>query len=97
MLEEGKNKMSFINFHEQMKVPHIIHADLEEIIKRFNGCDLPEDMKQKSFIEKNDFHEACGFAYTVVRSDGKTWALTATEAKTPSRGYPSRITLVFFC
>ncbi|KAL9975480.1 hypothetical protein ACROYT_G012642 [Oculina patagonica] len=30
-----------------------------------------EDLKKKSYTDKTEQHEACGFAYTVVRSDGE--------------------------
>ncbi|KAL9989123.1 hypothetical protein ACROYT_G003634, partial [Oculina patagonica] len=86
MPEEGKNTLSFKNYQKQMKAPFVIYADFEALLRKMQGCkrETPEDrqkrkdkgeelkdLKQKSYTEKTEQHEACGFAYTVVRSDGK--------------------------
>ncbi|KAL9957602.1 hypothetical protein ACROYT_G034521 [Oculina patagonica] len=71
MPEEGKNNLSFQNHHKQMKVPYVIYADFEALVRKISGCELGPESKQKSYTEKTEQHEACGFAYTVVRSDGR--------------------------
>ncbi|KAL9954681.1 hypothetical protein ACROYT_G042247 [Oculina patagonica] len=86
MPEEGNNKLSFKNYHKQMKAPFVIYADFEALLRKMQGCkrETPEDrqkrkeqgeeledLKKKSYTDKTEQHEACGFAYTVVRSDGK--------------------------
>lgn len=51
-----------------MKAPFIIVADFEALIK----C-IPENRRERtSCTEKTDEREACGCAYTVVRSDGES-------------------------
>ncbi|KAL9955127.1 hypothetical protein ACROYT_G036413 [Oculina patagonica] len=69
MPEKGKNTISFQNHHKQMKVPYVIYADFEALVRKISGCELGPESKQKSYTEKTEQHEACGFAYTVVRSD----------------------------
>ena len=69
MPEEGKNKLKFQNHHKQMKAPFIIYADFEALVKKMHRCDRTEGSKE-SYTEKTEQHEACGFSYVVVRSDG---------------------------
>ncbi|KAL9954396.1 hypothetical protein ACROYT_G041929 [Oculina patagonica] len=71
MPEEGKNTLSFQNHHKQMRAPYVIYADFEALVRKISGCELGPESKQKSYTEKTEQHEACGFAYTVVRSDGR--------------------------
>ena len=40
------------------------------MLRKIQGCEPPQD---RSFTAKTEMHEACGFAYTIVRSDGKTY------------------------
>ena len=69
MSEEGKNKISFQNYQKQMKVPYLIYADFKALVWKMPGCERgPES---KSHTEKTELHEACGYAYKVVRSDGE--------------------------
>ena len=68
MLKEGENKMSFTNYHKQMKVPYVIYADFECVLEKIEGC---EPFPDKSFTVKTEKHEPCGFSYIAVRSDGK--------------------------
>ncbi|XP_078379998.1 uncharacterized protein LOC144662941 [Oculina patagonica] len=71
MPEEGKNTLSFQNHHKQMRAPYVIYADFEALVRKIQGCERGPESKQKSYTEKTEQHEACGFAYTVVRSDGR--------------------------
>ena len=60
--------LEFKNWHKQMKVPFVIYADFESIVKKIEGpCSDPD----KSNTQRTNFHEACGFCYIVVRSDSK--------------------------
>ncbi|KAL9987983.1 hypothetical protein ACROYT_G002373 [Oculina patagonica] len=85
MPKNGENTLSFQNYHKQMKVPYVIYADFEALVRKMQRCEREtlkdrqkrkdigeelEDLKQKSYTEKTEQHEACGFSYTVVRSDG---------------------------
>jgi len=69
MPKEGENILSFENFKKQMKMPFIIYADFEAIIRKILGCE--RERMQTSYTEKTEKHEACGYSYLVVRSDGK--------------------------
>ena len=54
-----------------MKVPYVIYADIEALIRKILGCELGSESKKKSYTMKTDYHEASGYSYTVVRSDGE--------------------------
>ena len=71
MPKEGENILCFKNHKRQMNVPFIICADLEAILRKYIGCARGPDSKNKSYTEKVENHEACGYAYAVVRSDGE--------------------------
>ena len=70
MPEERKNTVAFQNHHKQMKVPYVIYADFEALVRKISCCERGPESKQKSYTEKTEWHEACGFSFTVVRSDG---------------------------
>ena len=40
--EESKNKVIFQNYHKQMKVPFIIYADFEALVKKMHRCERTE-------------------------------------------------------
>ena len=67
--KEGENKMRFQNHHKQMKVPYVVYADFEYLVKKIATC---EPDNNQSFTVKTEKHEPCGFSYVVVRSDGRT-------------------------
>ena len=72
MPQEGKNILAFQNnYHKQMKAPYVIYADFEALVKKIAGCERGPDSKNKSYTEKTEWHEACGYSYIVVRSDGE--------------------------
>ena len=70
MPKQGENKMSFTNYHKQMKVPYVVYADFECLVRKIATC---EPDNKHSFTMKTDKHEPCGFSYLVVRSDGQTF------------------------
>ena len=69
MPKEGKNIVPFNNYHKQMKVPYVIYADFEALIRKIPLCKRKEWIKE-SYTEKTDWHKACRYAYSVVRNDG---------------------------
>ena len=71
MPEEGKNTLSFRNHHKKMKVPYVIYADIEALIRKILSCEIGPESKKKSYTEKTEWHEACGYSYMVVRIDGE--------------------------
>jgi len=71
MPEEGKNTLSFQNHHKKMKVPYVIYADFEALVRKIPGCERGPEREETSNTEKTEWHEACGYAYRVVRSDGE--------------------------
>ena len=71
MPEKGKNILAFQNYHKQMKAPYVIYADFEALVKKMPGCERDPDKKYKSYTEKTEWHEACGYSYIVVKSDGE--------------------------
>ena len=71
MPEEGKNTLSFQNHHKQMKVPYVIYADFEALVRKIPGCEIGPESKKKSYTEKTEWHEACGYSYMVARIDGE--------------------------
>jgi len=71
MPEEGKNTLSFKNHQKKMKVPYVIYADFEALVRKIQGCERGPEREQTSYTEKTEWHEACGYAYRVVRSDGE--------------------------
>jgi hypothetical protein len=70
MPTKEKSILKFENWHRQMKAPYIIYADFESIINKFEGPELDSDKTYKRNTQKTQQHLACGFSYTVVRSDG---------------------------
>jgi hypothetical protein len=59
MPEEGKNTLSFQNHKKQMKVPFVIDADFEAILRKFIGCNRAPDRDNRiSYTEKIERHEA---------------------------------------
>ena len=60
--------MAFKNYYKQMKVPYVVYADFECVLRKIDTCE-PE-----SFAVKMEKHEPCGFSYSLVlRSDGQTF------------------------
>ena len=74
MPEEGENILAFQNHQKQMKAPYVIYADFEALVKKIQGCERDPDKKYKSYTEKTEWHEACGYSYIVVKSDGEVTA-----------------------
>ncbi|XP_074655657.1 uncharacterized protein LOC141909170 [Tubulanus polymorphus] len=68
MPSEEDKVLRFTNHHKQLKIPFVIYADFEAITTKFEG---PGRNPNQKGSEKTQLHEACGFSYVVVRSDGK--------------------------
>ena len=73
MPKEGENILAFQNYQKQMKAPYVIYADFEALVKKIQGCERysESEKKCKSYTEKTEWHEACGYSYIVVKSDGE--------------------------
>ena len=54
-----------------MKVPYVIYEDFGALVRKIPGCERGPDSKQKSYTEKTEWHQACGYSFMVVRSDGE--------------------------
>ena len=61
MPEEGENILAFQNHQKQMKAPYVIYADFESLVKKIQGCERDPEKKYKSYTEKTEWHEACGY------------------------------------
>ena len=70
MPKEEEKIVSFQNYYKQMKAPYVIYADFEALVKKISLCELEGGNKEKSYTMKIEYHEASGYSYTVVRSDG---------------------------
>ena len=70
MPEEGKNILCFKNHKKQMKVPFVIYADFEALVRKIPNRERGPESRYQSYTEKTEWHQACGFSYIVVRSDG---------------------------
>ena len=70
MPEKGEHTLHFENYKNQLKAPYVIYADCESLVLTIDTY-LPNP--PESSTEKTSEHEACGFAYTIVRADGKSW------------------------
>ena len=71
-----------------MKAPFVICADFESLVRKIQGCKPPKD---GSFTLKTEMHEACGFAYTIVRSDGETYGTTVYRGEGAVCVFPTSI------
>ena len=69
MPEEGKNKLTFQNHHQQLPAPYIIYADFEALTTKVEG---PEFDHTKSNTLRTQHHETCRYSYIMVRCDGQT-------------------------
>ena len=67
MPEKGKNTLQFQNYQRQMKAPYVIYADCDSSIEKYGTCFPSTD---KSSTTKTEIHQACGFSFIAVRSDG---------------------------
>ena len=70
MPKQGENTLKFNNFHKQLPVPFVIYADFEAIMKKVQGCEQREEMKNekngRSYTKAYQTHEDCGYGYKVV-------------------------------
>ena len=55
-----------------MKATFVIYADFEALVRKFRLCERgPQERASKSYTEKTEWHEASGYSYMVLRSDGE--------------------------
>ena len=85
IMPEKGTLLNFKNFPHSEKVPFIIYADLEALIKEMQNCD---PNPQKSYTKKYQKHEAISFSYYIKCFDNsvcepilRTYTKTTTEDK----------------
>ena len=61
-----------------MKVPFVIYADFEALVRKIPVA----EREQTRSTEKTEWHEACGYSYVVVRSDGEVTGSKVYMGKT---------------
>ena len=61
-----------------MKVPYVIYADFEDLVRKIHRCEHKPETKA-SYTEKTEQHEAYGYSYMVVRSDGEVYSLATPK------------------
>ena len=95
MPKEGENILAFKNYQKQMKAPYVIYADFEALVKKIQGRERdPEKGKNKSYTEKTERHEACGYSFVVVRSDGKVTGPFVYRGENAVRSFLKRLVIV---
>jgi hypothetical protein len=60
---ENNATLFYKDYHKQLKVPFAIYADFESLTTKI---DLTQPNPEKSFTEKYQHHQPCGFSYIVV-------------------------------
>ena len=68
MPDKDKNKIKFTNYQKQVKVPYVIDADFESLLEPITTT---AQNPEKSNTNNTEHHQACGFCYQVVYSDGE--------------------------
>jgi len=69
-MPNGK-KVEFKNHNRMIKVPFIVYADFESIVKPISSGE-PND--EKSFTSQYQKHVPCGFSYKIVCFDDDIWS-----------------------
>ena len=60
MPDEDNNILEYVPGKKSLRVPLIIYADLECLLRKINTCSNNPD---KSYIEKKAMHKTSGFLY----------------------------------
>ena len=98
MPEEGNNNLTFKNYHKQMKAPYVIYADFEAVVRKFKGCERDPNYinknKTKCYTEKTEHHEACGYSFVVVRSDGQVTGPIVYRGENAVKSFLERLVIV---
>ena len=61
--QEDYATLFFKDYHRQLKVPFVIYADFESMTSKIDSV-LPNP--EKSYTEKYQHHQPCGFSYIVM-------------------------------
>ncbi len=61
--DEENASLYFKDYHKQLKVPFAIYADFESLTAKIDSV---QPNPEKSFTEKYQHHQPCGFSYIVV-------------------------------
>ena len=85
VMPEKGSMLYFKNFHHSEKVPFIVYADLEALIKEIHNCD---PNPKNSYTKKYQKHEPVSFSYYIKCFDNsicepilRTYTKTTTEDK----------------
>jgi len=54
-----------------MKAPYVTYADFEALVRKIFFFGREDEKREKSYTVETEHHEAFGYSYTVVRSDGE--------------------------
>ena len=60
---EENSSLFFKDYHKQLKEPFVIYADFESLTTKIDSA---EPNPNKSFTEKYQHHQPCGFSYIVI-------------------------------
>ena len=60
-----KNILEFKSNKKSLHIPHIIYADLENILKKYHTC---KPNPETSYTENNNVHIACSYALHLIRT-----------------------------
>ena len=72
MPSEKENMLAFKHYMKSDKMPCIIYADIESLIKKIDGC---ENNSEKSSIRKVGKHIPCGYSVSTI------WGFNQIEDK----------------
>ncbi|KAK3735533.1 hypothetical protein QZH41_005010 [Actinostola sp. cb2023] len=61
--DEDHTTLQYTEVQKQLKVPFVIYADFESILIEHDKSELD---RNKSFTQKTQHHQPCGFCYTIV-------------------------------
>ena len=61
--QEGYNVLEFTSYHKQMRVPFVVYANFESLVRKVDNCSSPSE---QSNITHESHFEPCGYAFKVV-------------------------------
>ncbi|XP_028416042.1 uncharacterized protein LOC114539623 [Dendronephthya gigantea] len=79
---EDNAQLSFKDYHKQLKVPFAIYADFESFTTKIN---LVKQNPEKSFTEKYQHHQPCGFSYIVCLEEEQKYIQEKLDWVEPMR------------
>ena len=80
MPSEEEKTLKIKNHHKTLKAPYVIYADFESLIEKIPYCEPQDTLKTEK-------HKACGYSFTVVRSDGEVIGTIVYRGKHPVKNF----------